>query len=233
MLAAALRYPLAAGSGRDALAACTGLVVAALLLVRVVRALWPAWIALVPAALAAVPTLLFAGHLEAVLGAGIEGDGPPRFRWSATTLRTGFGFLVVGAAYLLPPVAVLLATVFVLLGTEITPAGSPLLAVAPTAALLVLVAFAYLLPAALSTGLRCGVRAALSRDALGGLASGSYFFAWAASVSVVVVAWGALSAAGTGSPAALVGAALVAYGHLVAARLLAEGLERSEWTPPD
>lgn len=232
MLAAALRYPVAARGGRDALAVCTGLVVAALLLVRVARALWPAWTALVPAALVAAPALLFAGYVGTVLRDGGNSDEPPRFRWSAGTLLGGLRLLVVAAGYLLPPVAVLLGTVFVLLEGGVAVAGSPLLAIAPTAALLVLVAFAYVLPAALATGLRGGVRAALSRDALGGLASGSYFFAWAASVSVVVVAWGVLGAAGPGSPAALLGAAAVAYGHLVAARILAEGLERSGWTPP-
>jgi len=232
VLAAALRYPVAARGGRDALAVCTGLVVAALLLARVARSLWPAWTAVAPAALVPVPVLLFAGHVGAVLHDGGDSDDPPRFDWSGGTLLDGLELLAIAAGYLLPPVAVLLGTVFVLLEGGAAAAGSPLLAVAPTVALLVFVAFAYVLPAALATGLHAGVRAAFSRDALGGLASGSYFFAWAASVSVVVVAWGVLGAAGPGSPAALLGAAAVAYGHLVAARLLAAGLERSGWRRP-
>jgi len=165
--------------------------------------------------------LLFAGHVGAVLHDGGDSDDPPRFDWSGGTLLDGLELLAIAAGYLLPPVAVLLGTVFVLLEGGAAAAGSPLLAVAPTVALLVFVAFAYVLPAALATGLHAGVRAAFSRDALGGLASGSYFFAWAASVSVLVVAWGVLGAAGPGSPAALLGAAAVADGHLVAARLLA------------
>jgi len=235
VLAAALRYPVDTRAGRDALAVCTGLVVAALLLARVARALWPAWTALAPAGLVAVPVLAFAGYLGTVLrdGTGTGDEGPPRFRWSGGTLLDGLRLLVIAVAYLLPPGAVLLGTVFVLLDGGIAPAGSPLLALAPTVALLVLVAFAYLLPAALATGLDGGVRDALSRDALAGLATGSYFFAWAASVSVVVVAWGVLGAAGPGSPAALAGTVVVAYGHLVAARLLAAGLERSGWRRPE
>jgi hypothetical protein len=231
MLAAAFRYPLATSGGRDALAICTGLIVASLLLARVARALWPAWSALVPAALVVVPVLPLAGYLGTVLRDGLDGDVPPRFRWSGTVLRTGLRLLAVAAVYLLPPAAVLLGAVYLLLETGGTSAGEPLFVVAPTVALLVLVAFVYALPAALAAAVRHGVRAGLSREALGGLASGSYFFAWTVSVPVVVLAWGVLGAAGPGSPAALLGAALVAYGHLVVARLLADGLERSRSTP--
>lgn len=229
MLAAAFRYPLAGQEGRDALAVCTALVLAGLLALRVARAVWPAPLALAAAALAVLPALAFAGYLGDVLRDWPE-ERPPRFRWTAGTLLVGARLLAVGGAYLAAPAAVLLGSVALLVGASGGPA--PLVAVAPTLALLALVAVGYLLPAALSAAVAEGLRAGLSREALGGLASGSYFVAWTVAAATVVVAWGLLWTAGVTSPLAVPGALLVAYGHLAAARLVAEGLARSRWTPP-
>lgn len=236
MLVAALRYPLATRAGRDGVAICSGLVVTVLLLVRAALALWPAWVALLPASLIAVPTVLFAGYLGSFLE-DVGGDGrddtPPRFTWSRTAVRRGGRVLAVGGVYLLPAVAALLGTVFVLLETGASPGSGPLVAIAPTVALFVLVGFAYFVPAALATGVHGGVRAGLSRTALDGLASAGYFYAWTASAAVLVVSWSLLGTVGLRSPVALVGAALGAYGTVVAVRLLAQGLARSRWDPPE
>lgn len=229
MLAAAFRHPLAGQEGRDALVTCTALVLLGLLALRVARALWPTSLALAATGLAVLPALAFAGYLGEVLR-GADRERLPRFRWSGGTLLVGLRVLAVGTAYLAVPAAVLLGSVALLVGADGGGLG-PLVAVAPTAALLALVAVGYFLPAALSAAVEEGLRAGLSRGALGGLASGSYFVAWTVAAATVVVAWGLLWTAGIGSPLAIPGALLVAYGHLAAARLVAEGLARSRWTP--
>lgn len=232
MLSAALRYPLATPAGRDAFAVCTGLVVGSLLLARVAVELWPAWVALLPAVLTIGPVVLFAGYLGAVLGDDVERSDPPSFRWSLATVRAGVRALLVGAAYLLPPIAVIIGTVYVLLETGASPGASPLVAIAPTVALFVLIGFTYVLPAAVAAGLNAGIGAGLSRDAIGGLGNGAYFFAWTVAIAVLVVAWSVVGAVGIRSPLAVLGAIAGVYGTLVATRLVAAGLGRSRWEPP-
>lgn len=232
MLPTALRYPLQTPDGRDAFAICTGLVIVTLLLIRVATGLWPAWVAVVPGALSVGPVILVAGYLGSILSNDSDEPTPPPFQWSVTTLQAGVRTLVVGGAYLLPPVVILFGTVFVLLEAGGSPAGSPLLAVAPTIALFALIGFTYVLPAAVVAGLQRGVRAGLSRDAIGGLVSGGYFFAWTVAASVLVVAWSVIGAVGVRSPLAVIGAVMGTYGTLVAAKLLADGLQRSRWRPP-
>jgi hypothetical protein len=223
VLPEALRYPLRGRTARDALAVSVGLVLVALVLVRAGRALWPDPLAVVPATLAVVPAALFAGYLGDVLRA--ETGDTPGFRLSRGAARAGLRALLVAAAFLVPAAVALLATAYVV----VSGGGGPVLTLAPTVALLVTVVSVYLLPAALATAVRRGVRAALRRSAVGGLAGGAYFFAWTAATSLVVVAWSALAAVGTGTLAGVVGAAGVAYAHVAAARLLGEGLARSRW----
>jgi hypothetical protein len=225
MLGEALRAPLRDRAARDACAVCVGLVLAVLLLVRAGRALWPDAVAVVPAALVVVPGATLAGYLGDVLRTSPDDGGTPPFRWSRDTLRVGLRALAVGGVLLVPAAAAVLGTAFVVVrGT-----AGPLLTVAATAALLATVASVYLLPAAVATAVEHGVRAGLRRSAVGGLASGSYFFAWTVAASLVVVAWSALAAVGPGTLAGVLGAVVVAYAHVVAARLLADGLARSRW----
>lgn len=224
MLSEALRAPLADRRARDGLAIGVGLVLLALVLVRVARGLWPDPLSAVPVVLLAVPVLLFGGHLGAVLGAHARESAPPPFEWSTDRLRIGARVVAVAVAYLLPPVVVAVGTVAAVLGGDGT---GPLAAVAPTVALLAGVAVAYLLPAALAAAVRDGVRAGLSPQRLGGTASGAYFVAWAGAATMVVLAWGALAATERATPAAVLAAGGFAYAHLVAARLVGTGLARS------
>lgn len=232
MLADAFRYPLRDSAARDAVAVCTGLVVIVLLLARVARALWPSPLAGVAVVVAVVPAALFAGYLGRVLTA----DGPLAdssesrtwsWLWSSTVFRDGVGLLVVAGGYLLPAVVAVVLTAFVLL----QGGGGMLLTVAPTVALLATVASLYVLPAALAAAAFDGVRAAFVRASLGGLASGSYFFAWTVATSLVVSVWSLLTAVATATPAAILLTIVFAYAHVVAARLVGEGLDRSRWQP--
>jgi hypothetical protein len=226
MLAESFRYPLRARTARDAVAVCTGLVLVALLLLRAARALWPDPLALVPALLALVPTVLFAGYLGRVLAAEPRSSATA-FSWSAANLRTGARVVAVAAVYLLPAVLALALTAFVLL----SGGGGMLLTLAPTLALLVTVVALYTLPAAVAAAGRNGLRSGFRRASLGGLASGSYFFAWTVATSLVVSVWSLLTAVATATPAAILLAIVFAYAHVVVARLVGEGLDRSRWQP--
>lgn len=225
MLAPGLQYPLRDRSARDSLAVCIGLVLVALLLARVGLALWPAWLAAVPLLALVLPGSFFAGYLGRVLLPNERGT-TEAIEWTGRDLRVGVTLLVVGAVYLSPAAVALFGTAFVLLGGR--GAGS-LLTIAPTIALVLTVMCAYVLPAALATGVHDGLRAALSRAAFQGLASGSYFFAWTVGTTLVVVGWSVLGAVQEATPAAILGAVCFAYTHVVAARLYGEGLTRSRW----
>jgi hypothetical protein len=227
MLVEAFRYPLGDRAARDAFVASTGLVILGLVLLRVGAALWPDVLAAVPVAVVVVPASLFAGYLGRVLRADPSRSSAPSFVWSRHTLRVGARVLAVVGAYLVPAAVALLLTAFVLL----SGGGGALLTLAPTAALLLTVVSFYLLPAAVAAAIRHGLRAGFSRSRLAGLASGSYFFAWTVAVTVVVVVWSVLAAVREATPLALASAALFAYGHVVAARLLGDGLARSPWAP--
>jgi hypothetical protein len=226
MLAEAFWYPVRERTARDSVAICTGLVLVALLLLRVARALWPDPLAVVPAVAALVPTVLFAGYLGRVIGADPASTATV-FSWSARSVRLGARVVVITALYLLPAAVALGLTAFVLLGGG----GGPLLTIAPTVALLVTVAATYVLPAAVAAAGRNGLRSGLRRSSLGGLASGSYFFAWTVATSVVVSAWSLLTAVATATPAAVALSVVFAYAHVAAARLVGAGLERSRWEP--
>jgi hypothetical protein len=227
MLVEAFRYPLGDRTARDAFVASTGLVILGLVLLRVGAALWPDVLAVVPVAAVVVPASLFAGYLGRVLRADPSRASAPSFVWSRQTLRVGVRVLAVVGAYLVPAGVALLLTAFVLL----SGGSGALLTLAPTGALLLTVVSSYLLPAAVAAAVRHGLRAGFSRSRFAGLASGSYFFAWTVAVSVVVVVWSVLAAVREATPLALASATLFAYGHVVAARLLGDGLARSPWAP--
>lgn len=228
MLVEAVRAPVADGGSRDALAVCTGLVVAGLIGVRFVRSLWPEVLVALPAVAALALATLFVGHLGRVLSPDDSRTAVPSFEWSRETVARGGRLLLVTAVYLLPALVAVVGAAFVLLGGG----GGGLLTMVPTVALLVTVAALYVLPAALAATVAEGVRAGLKRSSLAGLASGSYFFAWTVGVSTIVASWSLLTAARTATLGALAGAVVFAYGHLVAATVLREGLARSRWTPP-
>jgi hypothetical protein len=225
MLAEAIRYPLRGRAGRDGLAVVSGLVIAALLAVRVTRSLWPDRLVVVPLALLVIPVVLFAGHLGSVLRRSVAGDAdPPPFDWSMETPRLGVRVLLVGGGYLLVPAAVLLAVAVAIQGTV----GAGLLAgIGATLALLVVVAFAYAMPVGVAATLRGGLRDGLRLGSLGGLRSAPYFVAWTGGTVLVVPSWLLLRAAAPSTLLALVAVVAFAYAHLAAAHLVGEGLARA------
>lgn len=230
MLRDALAFPLRERRGRDALAACLVLVLAAVLVLRVARALWPAAWALAVGALVVVPGVLFCGQVVAVLRASADRTEPPGV---VAAMRGVAGVRAAGlaVAYLSIPVAVLTVTVAGVRGlSDVSGPGSLMVLAGSTASLLLAVSFAYVLPAAQVAAARDGVRAGVAvRSLRGTLSGGAYFAAWVAGATLAVLGWGALaSAAFAGGVAVVVASAWFAYVHLVAASLLGEGVARTE-----
>jgi hypothetical protein len=230
LIGRACRYPLATGDARDTLAVGTGLVLATLVGLRIARGLWPDALGFAALVLAGIPAVLFAGQLGSVIRADAERPEPPGLSPSALPFRTGFRLVAITGMYLLGPTVVLLGYVVALqnAGEELGQAG---VAVAGTGAMVIALGLAYLLPGALVAATREGVRAGLRVRSLPGVTSGAYFVAWAGAAVLVVLGWGALRAAGTGTALAVVAAVWFAYTHLAAARLVREGVGRATGRP--
>ncbi len=225
MFSTAVRYPLSSPATRDSLAAGSALVLAALVLVRVGRALWPDALALPAFALAAVPAVLFAGLVGQILDP--EGEEMPRLGVRSVPVRSGLALLVATGVYLVGPVAVLLVTVVGLQGAVGEGIGGAAVAVAGTSAMVLALGMAYALPAALAATTSDGLRAGLAVRSLPGLRSGAYFAAWAGASVLALLGWAGLGAGGSGTALAAVGAVWFAYAHLAAARLVREGVARA------
>lgn len=241
MLGDAFRYPLRGSASREASAYAIGAVLATAVLLRFTSGLWPSFVAILPLVLAAAPAVLFVGHLAAILrdtanpatdgtaeGASSDSeshiDGATPFRLTSDRVQLGVRVLAVGAAYLLVP-GVLLALGGYLIASGMIPVGAVGLAasIVATVALLVVVAFAYLLPGAVAVGVRRGVRPALRRSALRGLGSGRYFVAWTGAVVLAVLGWGAVSLTTPGTIGGFVAVVWFTYTHLTGVRLLGHG----------
>jgi len=227
MFTTACRYPLATSEARDTLAIASGLVLATLVCLRIGRALWPDALALGALAFAIVPAVVFAGQLGTMLGA--DDPRPPRLSLSALPVRTGLSVAAITGVYLVGPTVVLLGTVIAVqdAGEGLGRAG---IAVAGTSAMVLALGLAYLLPSALVTASREGLRSGLRARSLSGLQSGAYFVAWTGATVLVLLGWGALRAAGTGTVLAVIAAVWFAYTHLAAARLVHEGMARATGT---
>jgi hypothetical protein len=225
MFSAAVRYPLSSPATRDSLAAGSALVLAALVLVRVGRALWPDALALPAFVLAAVPAVLFAGLVGRVIDPG--DDGPPRLGLGTVPFRSGIAVLVATVVYLVGPVAVLLVTVVGLQGAADEGIGQVAVAVAGTSAMILTLGMGYALPAALAVTSREGLRSGLAVRSLPGLRSGAYFAAWAGASVLALLGWAGLGVGGRGTALAALGAVWFAYAHLAAARLVREGMVRA------
>lgn len=248
MLGDAFRYPVQGSEEREAFAYAVGAVLATAVLLRLGMGLWPSWVALLPLGLVAVPAVLFVAHLASILrdtetpsidrtptadGAPMasranspsDAEAAPTFQFTGRQFRLGFRALAVGFAYLLVP-GVLVSVGGYLIASGAIPDGAVGLvaSIVATVALLVVVAFAYVLPGAVAVGVRRGVRPALRRSALRGLGSGSYFVAWTGAVVLVVLGWGAVSLTTPGTIGGFVGVIWFTYAHLAAARLLGRGL---------
>lgn len=205
------------------------------------------------ALLALVPALLLAGYALAVVrataesasgglestdgtatkpgGASAVKDAPPRFSDFRALAADGARALVVAAGYLLVPTVALAVTVGGAatggrpeeLGTTVFVFG------AGTVVLVTSLAFAYLLPAALSGVARTGGLAeAVERERLGRLAGDArYFVGWVAALLVglsAVVVLGSLAA--LGRPGEVAALALSFYALVVVARLVGRGVAR-------
>ena len=185
--------------------------------------LWPDVAFLVPAALAVVPVVAFAGLLAGVLA----GEGfPDLLAWS--TARLAGRLLGVTAVYLLPPAVVVAAVGFVT-GTGVVPVAieGVTAATLATVALLVTAVCAYLLPAAAAVAVEEGLRAGLRREALRGTSRGAYFLSWVGAAVLVVLAWSVAATTAAQSVAALVGLCWFTYAHVAAAALVAEGVGKT------
>ncbi|WP_435096254.1 hypothetical protein [Halorubrum sp. N11] len=225
MFVDALRYPLADRTRFDGTAKSLASLLLCGALIRFSARLWPDWSLVVPLVVAVAPLLAWLG----LLGGVLAGDGFPPL---ATTLtgRLAGRLLGVAAVYLLPAAITVAAAGYVVAsGTVPDALGGVTLAMLATVALLVTVVCGYLFPAAAVVGVRDGLRAGLRRDALRGTASSTYFLAWVGATVLVVVAWSALAATTAQSVAALLALGWCAYAHVVAAALLAEGVDRTAY----
>jgi hypothetical protein len=191
------------------------------------------------ALLALVPGLLLAGYAMAVVrvtarterATAKSEDPPPRFSDFRALAADGARALVVAAGYLLVPTVALAVTVGGAatggrpegLGTTVFVFG------AGTVVLVTSLAFAYLLPAALSGVARTGRLAeAVERERLGRLAGDAgYFVGWVAALLVGTSAVVVLrSLAALGRPGEVVALALSFYALVMVARLVGRGVAR-------
>lgn len=221
MLHNAFAAPLQSSESRDSLAICSGLIIVCFLLLRVIRSLYPELIVFIPAAIMIVAASLFIGYLGWYLQSRPETDTRPTV--STETAVLGARLLTVGGVYTIPAAVAVSITAY----TIVSGARGFLITLGPTVALLATVASVYLLPAALHVAATSGVRPALTRHAVSGLASGSYFFSWVVATTLIVSSWSLQGAISLSTPAAIIGAVIIAYTHLVAVQLLSEGLSRS------
>lgn len=242
MLGDAFQYPIRGQAAREASAYAIGAVLATAVLLRFTSSLWPSVAAIFPLVLAAAPAILFVGHLAAILrdtaapttgstpdtasgSSGSRIDDVTSFRLTSDRARLGVRALAVGVAYLLVP-GLLLAVGGYLIASGMIPDGAAGLvaSIVATVALLVVVAFTYLLPGAVGVGIRRGIRPALRRSALRGLGSGRYFVAWTGAVVLAVLGWGAVSLTQPGTIGGFVAVVWFTYTHLTGVRLLGLGL---------
>lgn len=223
MFADALRYPFADRTRLDGTATCYLSLLMSGLLLRFAAQLWPDWAALAPLVAAAVPLLAVLGFLGGVL----SGEGFPPLS-TRRTARLAGRLLGIGVVYLTPPAIVVAGVGYVTASGSVPDALAGVTAATlATVALLVTVVAGYLFPAAATVSVQDGLRAGVQRAALRGTASSAYFLAWVGATVLVVVAWSALAATASRTVAALLALGVVAYAHVAAAALLAEGIERT------
>lgn len=225
MIGASLRYPLVNGEGHRALLAGIASLLAMAIGFRYAVSLYPIVLALAPAALSLLASLVLAGTLSGVLS---RPDAPiPSLRRAATDGTIG---LALAAATMALPVALLLGSVVSFSGLESAlDSGAPVFSLlGSTSALLLFVAVSYALPAMVRGAVRTRrLRTATDRALLGQvLGSVLYLRAWTIGFPVLVLAWGLASVALTASTAVGVLAATGAsYLLLVGVHVLGAGYD--------
>ncbi|MGM0447902.1 MAG: hypothetical protein ACQERM_06575 [Methanobacteriota archaeon] len=225
MFLEALRYPFADRARLDGTATCLAALLLGGALVRAAAGLWPDAALLAPLLLAVGPLLAFLG----LVGGVLAGEGFPSVATRATARLAG-RLLGVAVVYLAPAAVTVAGVSYVVaVGTVPSALTGVGLATLSTVALLVTVVCAYLFPSAAAVSVREGLRAGLTRDAIRGTASSSYFLAWVGATVLVVVAWTALATTATRSVAALLALAWGAYAHVAAAALIAAGVDRTKY----
>lgn len=230
----ALRAPIRDSVARRATGFATVITLTVAVLLRIGAGLWPSWTVVLPAVVAIPPIVWFVGHLAAILRETTTRgtSDSTAFRLTQRRLVLGGRVLVVAIAYLLVP-AVLVAAGGFVIASGLIPAGAAGLAgsLIATVALLVVVAFTYVLPVAVTVAARDGIRPALRRSSLTGLASGSYFVAWTAATVLAVLGWGAVAFTAAGTIGGIAAVVWFTYAHLAATHILGHGIaQQSVWS---
>ncbi|MFC4408417.1 DUF4013 domain-containing protein [Haloarchaeobius iranensis] len=234
MVAESFLYPFRDGSDRSALAALLGCGLGTAIAGQLAVALYPATPWLVPALVAPLPLVAWAGYCRHVVASTVaDRDAPlPSFGDARARLRDGVVLLAVTVAYLAVPAGMLLVTVQG--ATRIDPAtitmetGTVVL-LGSTLTMFVALAVGYVYPAVVARRLD---REDAPLFHPGGLLyvirNPSYLVAWAAAMVVAFVGFGVSGQlfGGRGVPGLLAGLVAV-YASVVAARLVGIGYVRS------
>ncbi|WP_435346900.1 DUF4013 domain-containing protein [Haloarchaeobius sp. HRN-SO-5] len=229
----AFGYPFRGEQARPAWAALAAFGVATALCARFAVAFYPSVLALVPALLAPVPLVLWAGYCRRVLSSTVETGGKddemPAVGRLRDRFRDGVRALAVTLVYLTPPTLVLLVTLqgAASIGEEALDGGTgTVLVFGSTVTLSVALAVAYVYPAVLARDVAEGRRRPrLSpRGLLYVYRNPSYLVAWAAAFVVGLLGLGVVGQlfGGRGVPGLLAGL-LAVYASVVASRVVGLG----------
>lgn len=234
MVAEAFTYPLRDGGDRTALATLLGCGLATAICGQLAVALYPATPWLVPALVAPLPLVAWAGYCRHVVATTVaDRDDPlPSFGRPRERLRDGVAFLGVTLAYLAVPTLVLLVTVEG--ATRVDPAtltmerGS-VLVLGSTLTMFVALAVGYVYPAVVARRVASADAPLLDpRGLLYVVRNPSYLVAWAAAMVVAFVGFGVSGQLfGGHSVAGLLAGLVAVYASVVAARLVGIGYVRS------
>ncbi|ELY69350.1 hypothetical protein [Natrinema versiforme] len=227
MITDALRYPVGDPVGRAALLRSSVCVVAVAVGLRYAAAFSPSVVALGPALVAVIATVVLSGTAAVVVGAADKRSQPP----VRAVVRPGIEALALSVIFLAPPVALLARSLTTTPAALALEGGAGLFSlVSSTASLFFFVACAYTYPAAVATTASTGrLRAALEADTLlPVLTAPAYLLRWITGFSFVVLAvWLVGVSARRGDALGLIAAAATAYLLLASARVVGVGYARA------
>lgn len=234
MVARAFLYPFREAGDRGALATLLACGLLTAICGQLAVALYPATPWLVPALVAPLPLVAWAGYCRRVVAATVaDRDDPlPSFGPAPDRLRDGLVLVGVSLAYLAVPGVMLLVTVQG--ATRIDPATitmetGTVVVLGSTVTMFVALAVGYVYPAVVARRLdRDDAPLVHPRGLLYVLRNPSYLVAWAVALVVALVGLGVSGQlfGGRGIPGLLAGLVAV-YASVVAARLVGIGYVRS------